>query len=60
MLYARTLNAVIILKRAGKILLKAVGIKVPVIRGIIVIIVAPISWRLRGLHFIENSFQEVK
>jgi len=60
MLFVRTPSAVIIEKKLGKTLSKAVSTRVPVTSGITASTAEPILWRQRAHLHIENNCPKVK
>nr|QNO50553.1 hypothetical protein HGEBJNHG_00026 [Methanosarcinales archaeon ANME-2c ERB4] len=60
MLFVRTPGAIIIEKKLGKTLSKAVNTRAPATKGITASIVRLISWEHWVRHYIENNCPKVK
>ena len=60
MLFVRTHNAIIIEKKLGKTLSKAVNTRAPAIKGITASIARHISWKQKARRYIGNTYPKVK
>ena len=60
MLFVRTRDAIIIEKKLGKTLSKAVSTRTPAIKGITASIARLISWKQKVRRYIENNCPKVK
>jgi len=60
MLFVRTHNAIIIEKKLGKTLSKAVNTRAPAIKGITASIARLISWKQKARRYTGSTYPKVK